>query len=235
MNDALYAAASGMNAVARMVDAAARNAVNARTPGYRARVLAETSFTTSLDEELGRESTLVQASSHTSFQQGMLVQSGSPTSVALQGPGFLAVQGPSGVHYTRSGDLSISATGQLQTRGGYPVLTDSGTVQLNKSGVTPTIDEQGQILQGSTVVGKLRLVEFGKPEHLNRSGETFFSAPPEADAHEAKNTSIRPGMLEMPSESSMISMVKMISANRNFEAAQRTIATINRTYQRLVR
>lgn len=235
MNDALHVAASSLRATTRMVEAAAQNAANAQTPGYKGRTIAYRSFKTELDHLYDRPAALVNSQAHDSMRAGMMVQADSPTSIALSGPGFLEVSGPGGKHYTRNGDLTLSGDGKLMTRAGYAVVGKGGEIRLDPAGPPPSIDPTGQVMQGDAVVGELNLVEFGHPEMLERTGETLFHAPPEADGHAANGTGVMPRMLEMPKERSVVSMVAMISANRNYESVQRTIRTIASSYEQLVR
>jgi flagellar basal-body rod protein FlgF len=234
MDDALHAAASAMTAVMRQLEAAAANAVHARTPGYQNRVAVTRSFATALDAQLGREASLVSSSESTSFDQGMLVKSDAPYSVALRGPGFLAVQTPDGTAYTRNGDLALAADGTLMTRSGYPVLGAAGPIRSDPAGVAPTLDPKtGALLQGEQELGTLRVVEFERRDRLVRAGDTLFLAPPEAIERRAESTEIVAGMLELAPERAVAGMVGLIGAHRDFEAAQRVMSVINRTYERL--
>ncbi|HEX4074093.1 MAG TPA: flagellar hook protein FlgE [Candidatus Acidoferrales bacterium] len=56
------------------------------------------------------------------FTQGSIESTGVPTDVAIQGNGFLVEDNNGLQEYTRSGDLSVGATGQLMTSDGGNVL-----------------------------------------------------------------------------------------------------------------
>ncbi len=233
MNDGFHAAASAMNAITTQLEAATHNAVNSRTPGYMNRVTVMRSFETALDRELGRESSLVHAEQVVSFRPGTLVTSPSPTSVALQGPGFLAVQTPDGPAFTRNGDLTVAQDGTLTTRAGYAVLGPAGPIRATTGGGEVRIGDGAQVFQGDQDLGTLRLVEFEKLEALVPVSETLFKAPPEAGERAAAATSAVAGMLELPPERAIAGLVGMIAANRDYEAAQRVTSVLNRTYERL--
>ena len=55
--------------------------------------------------------------------QGALEQTGEPLDVALQGPGFLAVQTAQGTRYTRDGQLAVDGQGRLAPRPATPCST----------------------------------------------------------------------------------------------------------------
>jgi flagellar basal body rod protein FlgG len=235
MHDALFAAASGMRAVARALDMATHNAANARTPGYRARVPRVSSFATALEQAAGRRGSLVTTEETTASGQGFLVDGESPLSVALQGEGFFALRAPSGVVYTRNGDFRLAADGTLRGVGGLPVLAGGEPVRLDLSGEPPSIDAEGNVMQGGLSRGRLDVVEFGDEGALIRESDLLFRAPPGADAREATRTRLVPGMLEMPDKGGVTALVGMIAASRAFEASQRVIGTVNQTMERALR
>ena len=61
------------------------------------------------------------------LQHGMLMTTGRDLDVAVDGPGWIAVQDPNGAEaYTRMGNLQLNATGNLQTSTGLNVVDDAG-------------------------------------------------------------------------------------------------------------
>ena len=64
-------------------------------------------------------------------QSGALLSTGRDLDVAINGDGWIAVQGPDGSEaYTRAGDLQVDANGQLTTGTGLPVLGDGGPINV---------------------------------------------------------------------------------------------------------
>lgn len=84
------------------------------------------------------------------FNNGNLQNTGVPTNVAITGNGFFVVRGPSGaMEFTRAGNFSINAQGELVTTGGqnvmgYPAV--NGVINAGQ-GLTPIQLGQGQINQ----------------------------------------------------------------------------------------
>jgi len=156
--------------------------------------------------------------------------------VALDGPGFLTVQGPDGIHYTRNGSLRLTPDGTLSTHGGYAVIGEAGPIRAELSaGNNVRIANDGRVYQGNLEIGKLQLTEFAQAKYLRRTGDTLFSAPEAAQARRATETDIAPQHLELPAEKSIVSMVNMIEASKSFEAQQRVIRTIAQSYEQLIR
>jgi flagellar basal-body rod protein FlgF len=70
------------------------------------------------------QSHVIMDGTHTSFQQGHLRVTQGQFDVALDGPGFLEVNTPQGIRYTRQGTLKVNQDGLVVTAEGYPVLLD---------------------------------------------------------------------------------------------------------------
>ena len=78
--------------------------------------------------------------------------------LALQGPGFFALETPRGVRYTRDGHFGVNGEGVLVNSQGYPVLCETGTLVLQSD--QPEVDCQGNIYENGERIGRLRIVEF---------------------------------------------------------------------------
>ena len=111
----------------------------------------------------------------TQSTQGNLESTGNPLDVAIQGPGFFAVQTGDGVRYTRNGSFRVSANGQLLSASGDPVLGEQGPIQLANGSVT--ISGDGTISIDGALAGKLRVVEFPPSTPItNVGGVVLFGA-----------------------------------------------------------
>src|SRR5919201_84041 len=122
MDRGLYIAASGMLAEQVRQDQIANDLANSSTPGYKADRSAQRAFSELLLQNsktgavvgplgLGAMVDKVQ----TDMSEGPLRQTDEPLDVAIEGDGFLAVQTPQGVRYTRDGQLVVDAQGRLAT------------------------------------------------------------------------------------------------------------------------
>ncbi len=67
----------------------------------------------------------------TDFSAGTMESTGRDLDIAVNGKGFIAVQGTDGKEaYTRAGDLRVSPEGAVTTASGLPVLTESGPLVI---------------------------------------------------------------------------------------------------------
>ena len=108
------------------------------------------------------------------LSQGSVERTGNPLDVAIEGPGYLAVQTASGTAYTRNGHLELSSTGQLVTADGNAVLGDQGPINVPPGSVS--ISPDGVISVNGAIAGNLRLVEFD-PQASVRRRRPDFSCP----------------------------------------------------------
>ncbi|HEY0455750.1 MAG TPA: flagellar hook-basal body protein [Verrucomicrobiae bacterium] len=227
MNVSLFQNAAAMSANARWQELISQNIAAGSIPGYKKQELSFSAVQAGLPPVHGAKPVLLpQAVAVTNFRQGELKTTGVNTDVALEGPGFLAVQMPDGnTAYTRDGELRVNSTGELTTKQGYPVLGEGGPIQLDPSNHSPiSISATGEISQGSDLKGKLRVVDFEKPNLLTPTSNGLFLAnSPALRAEEAPGTTVRQGFLESANTSSAVEMANLISAMRMYEANQRVI------------
>src|ERR1700722_11695592 len=130
MDRLVYVAMSGAKESLRAQTANNYNLANSSTVGFRADLSA---FQAQQVQGAGLPSRAYATSSSTGWDAsgGTVQQTGRNLDVAVQGQGWIAVQGPEGTEaYTRAGDLRVDANGQLTTAAGYPVLSDSGPVSV---------------------------------------------------------------------------------------------------------
>jgi flagellar basal-body rod protein FlgG len=141
--------------------------------------------------------------------------------IALAGNGYLTVQTPRGVRYTRFGSLMIGKQDVLSTREGYAVLGENGRIQLGPGKVR--IDEQGGVYLEGNLVDRLKLVTFADPRALQREGASLMvPANGKARATPAQ-PQVQQGYLEQSNVNAVASVVGLIGILRHFEAIQKSV------------
>jgi flagellar basal-body rod protein FlgF/flagellar basal-body rod protein FlgG len=233
MNSGIYAASSGLLARTQELDLTANNLANANTSGFRGQ---HVSFKTQMMTTSANVSTRavnsfgVLGSPRTDFSQGSLQQTGNPLDLALEGPGFFAVQSPTGVQYTRNGNFHITSTGALVTAQGYPVLGDRGPITLPSGNVE--IGPSGVISSNGDVAGEIQLTAFDSSIPLTALGDGYYSAPASA-AVPADEAAVRQGALENSNISPIECAVQLIAIERNAEMMQRALNTFHNEFNKI--
>ncbi|HEV8442190.1 MAG TPA: flagellar basal body rod protein FlgF, partial [Steroidobacteraceae bacterium] len=130
MDRMLYVAMTGAKETLRAQTVNNHNLANVSTTGFRADLAA---FQSRAVDGSGYASRVYATNSSIGWDKsvGAMLSTGRDLDVAINGPGWIAVQGPDGKEaYTRAGDLQVDPTGQLTTANGRPVLGDSGPINI---------------------------------------------------------------------------------------------------------
>ncbi len=152
--------------------------------------------------------------------QGALVRTSNDLDVAMEGPGYFAVQTATGPVYTRGGNFRVSPQGQLITAAGDAVLGDNGPITI--VGEPVSISTDGTISTNGAISGRLKLVEFPPATQIQSAGGTYYTAPAGA-AVVAQNSQVRQGMLESSNVNPITSVVELITAQREVETMRRVL------------
>jgi flagellar basal-body rod protein FlgF len=130
MDKLVYTAASGLKAHMASQAAIANNMANVNTTGYRAdRVVFDRLSVTGpgFDARVPASEQVLDADR----KAGAMMQTGRDLDVAVTGDAWIAVQAPDGTEaYTRRGDLSVNASGVLETGDGHPVMGSGGPITV---------------------------------------------------------------------------------------------------------
>jgi flagellar basal body rod protein FlgG len=224
MNVSLCQAAAAMNANARLQEIIAQNLAAGSVPGFKKQ---DVSFA-AVEAAQAQNTLMPEARVATNFQQGLLRPTGVPTDVAIEGDGFFEVQLPSGqTSYTRDGEFQFDAQGQLVTKQGYPVLSDSGPIQIDRNNPAQfSIAPDGTLSQGADTKGKLKITTFSDPHLLTYVGNgNYIATDPNLQPSTATDVTMRQGYLEASNASAVVEMAHLVTAMRQYEASQRVVQT----------
>ena len=235
MNVSLYQAAAAMNAQSRWQELISENLAAGAVPGFRKQNVSfedvAAASPVSLNGATPTNYMIPVAVASTSFQPGELRPTGGSLDFAIEGNGFFTAQLPDGDKaYTRDGEFQLNAKGQLVTKEGYPVLSDSGPVQFDPNNTgSISVSATGQISQGGEVKGHLQVMTFSNPNQLTATSYGYLLAdqPGLTPAPAAADTAVRQGFLEAPNTSPTVEMSGLINTMRIFEANQKVLQMQN--------
>ena len=231
MNSGIYTAYSGLRAQSDALDVLANNLANANTTGFKE----QKAFYTYLKQSAeGSQSAndinnainqTVQTRSALNMEIGSLNQSNRTLDVAIAGDGFLAVQTPHGVRYTRNGNLDLNAQSVLTTSEGYPVLGTSGRpIALGPGKVS--IGESGDVLLDDVQIDRLKVTSFSDLSALEKEGSSLFKNPAGQNTEKPSDAKIKSGYLEQSNVNPVSSIVHLVEIHRHFEAIQKSISLV---------
>jgi len=223
MDRGLYVSMTGAKQIMQAQAVNNHNLANVNTIGFRADTVSFASepiygpgFATRVNA--------VAADAGTDFSSGVLSSTGRPLDVAVNGSGFIAVQGADGKEaYTRAGDLQVTAEGAVTTSTGLPVLSESGpivippstTVTIGGDG-TVSVVPQGLAPAAQSQVDRIKLVN-PSLKTLTKGTDGLLRLKSGGKATTDELVRVSSGTLESSNVNAAQSLVNMIELQRLYE------------------
>lgn len=257
MNQALWAAKTGLDAQQTRMAVVSNNLANVNTTGFKqGRAVFEDLLYQNVRQAGGQSSQDTQLPSGMNlgtgvrvvateklFTQGSVLQTGNAMDVAINGRGFLQVLQPDGsLAYTRDGSFQINAQGELVTASGYTVqpgitIPDGAqSVTIGQDGVV-SVRLAGQ--PGTSQVGTLETVDFLNPVGLQPIGENLYLETASSGTAQAGTPGLNglgtliQGALEGSNVNVVSELVSMIETQRAYEMNSKAISTNDQMMQYL--
>jgi len=218
MQSGPYVHLSAQLTLERRMTALAINFANVNTVGYRASGISFHTFVSRTGDQPVSYAT--SANDYITREAGPLIKTDNPLDVAVQGEGWLAIQTPAGVVYTRDGRMRMQANGAVVTVNGHPVL-DSGNspLLLDPDAGPPIISHDGMINQGGRQVGALGLFRIDRTAKFTRYDNSgLIPDKPATPVLDFDNNGIVQGHVEGSNVNPILEMAKMMTMARAFES-----------------
>ena len=204
---------------------------DARVAGQRSS--GETAYATGLNLGTG---VAVQSTSQI-MTQGALNTTGNAFDLALDGDGYFQIEMPGGrISYTRAGNFTLSAEGQLVTQQGYavqPAITvpeGATAIAVAPDGiVSATLPGEAEPAE----LGQIQVARFTNPSGLQAIGDNFLvetaasGAAELAPGGENGRGNVRQGMLESSNVNIVEELVEMIECQRAFEISSKMVSAVD--------
>jgi flagellar basal-body rod protein FlgF len=234
MDRSLYIAMSGAKQTLLAQTANANNLANTQTTGFksdleqfRSQPVFGAGYPTRVYAMTERPGT--------DLSHGAMQTTGRDLDVAINGEGFIAVQGADGKEaYTRAGDLRVTPEGLLQTGAGLQVLGQGGPIAIPPSEKL-TIGGDGTIsiipigTGNATTLLEIDRIKLVNPElaNLEKLNDGLLhikdGQPLVADA----DVKLASGVLEGSNVNPINAMVDMIELARNFELQTKVMKSVD--------
>ena len=137
--------------------------------------------------------------------------------------------------YTRDGSFRISADGELQTRGGLPVLGEGGPISFRRTaqvtiGTDGTVSatDLGQSAANVSAVGRIKLVNPARTTIVTRQRRPVPHARRRGRGRRRTPAVDSSGALEDSNVNAVDSMVDMINLARQFDLHMKMLQTRRR-------
>ncbi len=213
------------------------NIANINTVGFRADAV---SFVSQPIYGMGYPSRVnaVAGDGGTDYSSGVLQATGRDLDVAINGKGYIAVQGSDGKEaYTRAGDLRVTADGAVTTATGLQVMTESGPLNIPPA-TSVTIGNDGTVSvvpQGLNPIGisptdRIKLVNPAEKD-LQKGDDGLLRLKSGAKAETDPNVTLTSGELESSNVNAAQSLINMIELQRLYEFQVRSMNSSDQNEQ----
>lgn len=241
----LYTSYTGMINEQHRLDTLANNLANADTNGYKkegatsqafddvlAYKIKDVSEAANLPKRMGNLNPGVKiGENYVDWSEGGFKETRNTFDLAIGGSGFFAIEftsksGETSTKYTRDGNFTVDAKGNLVTpEGDYVLNASGGHITINPLKDT-SINRQGQIYQDGALVGTVGISDFEDYDYIEKYGENYYETVDGATAKKS-TAQVYSGYLEQSNVSTVDEMVNMIAIQRSYEANQKLITTMD--------
>lgn len=171
---------------------------------------------------------------YTDYSEGPFQETGNTFDLGIAGNGFFNIEytnkaGETSVKYTRDGSFTLTNDGYLVTKDGDFVLDTAGNhIHLNPLSTSIQINTHGQIFQDGEAAGTVALTDFENYDYIAKFGENMYDTVEGATQIPATGE-IFQGYLEGSNTNTVSDMVEMIAIQRQYDANQRVITTMDKS------
>jgi flagellar basal body rod protein FlgG len=222
MADGAYLALNGLRTRIAELDRLASDLANVGTAGYkRERTSTFGSPRATFDSLIQKATDPTLGVRKIDLSPGEITNTGRDLDFAIQGPGFFVVETAAGPRYTRNGAFERSADGTLTTTDGAPVVGEGGPIRLGTGAIT--VDADGTVRAGTTVAGKVQIVDAAPGSEPAREGASRFRID---EVNPVEAPSVRNQALEHSNVSIVDGMAQLTALSRSFDALQRGLVSL---------
>jgi flagellar basal-body rod protein FlgF len=237
MDKLIYTSMSGAKYLLERQATLANNLANATTTGFRADTVGLRAVPT-VGPQTGTRVFTVETTTGADFSQGPMTATGRTLDVAVQGAGWLAVQGNDGSEaYTRNGALQVVSDGVLQLPSGMQVQGTGGPISVPADAQSILIAADGTVSvkaassKNPTTVGQLKLVN-PPISTMVKGADGLFRTQDGESAETDASVRVADGTLEGSNVNVVEAMVGMIAASRQFELQMKMLSTAEQNEQK---
>ncbi len=230
MEKVIYTAMSGAQHALQAQQIHANNLANVNTTGFRADFERVQAYQLQGDS-FGARVLAQEIPGGTSFNAGALSATGRELDVAIQGDGYLTVTMADGSEaYTRAGELTLTADGQLtlqgnavQGDGGELVIPEYRDIKIGQDGTISITPAGGGALQE---IGKLKLVN---PDEslLVKNSQGLLQLSDGSQAESDDSVQVAAGFLEGSNVNPIDELINSMSLTRNFELQVKLMQSVD--------
>lgn len=229
MDNSIYIALSKQLGQFRDMAVTANNIANVDTPGYNAE---KVMFTNYLENDGNRHKMAFaqDISSWRDTTNGAIQVTGNTFDLAIQGPGYFAIETALGTRYSKAGNFTLGVDGLLMTPNGNPVLDiDGQRMFFEDTDRDITVGENG-VVTAKTPAGDLEergqvgLFEFEDEQKMERLNGQLYKT--DQQPLEPVSARMMQGALEKANVSAVSELIRSVELSRSVSGTSKFIEVV---------
>jgi flagellar basal-body rod protein FlgF len=232
MDNTTYIALSRQTALWNQLEVVANNLANVNTTGFKG---TDTLFSQYLVKVPQNDRTFKDSVAFThdfglvrNLAQGTFNYTSNIYDLAIQGEGYFVTQGVNPgdpERFTRAGNFTLDAEGQLVTQDGRPVMSVNNTpIIIPPTAGEITVQGDGAIMdQAGEQIEQIRVVRFESERDLKQIDGTSFVAGAGQAPINIPNPKVAQGVLEDSNVNGVTEMTRLIALNRTYADVARLV------------
>lgn len=232
MDVSSYVLLSHEQALRRRLDVTANNIANTSTAGFKREQPVFHEFVedsvSAASPAAGKTSFVLDYGAVHDAAAGAFQPTANPLDVMVEGPGYLSVETPGGVAFTRAGYIKISSDGDLTTATGQRLLGEGGgpiNVPADQQG-TLAIGKDGSVTSAQGALGRLTVTVFDDESAAEQRGDGMMTATG-GRVLGAEATKLKSGGVEASNVQPIAETTAMVEILRAYQASQSIIQSLN--------
>lgn len=220
MENSIYIALSRQMALAERMSIVSNNIANMNTPGFKSEHALQMEDVVQQDIIKEEMSFVRDYGQFMNTQQGPLDFTGNDLDMALEGPGFFAIESNGETFYSRAGNFKLDDKNMLVNAAGLPVLDEGeGNIEIPEGTKRVTISSKGVVIGDDQPIAQLLIAEFDNLNELNPTGGNLYRT--EQKPQQSESTKVVQGSLEKSNVNGVLEMTDMIEISRQYQSTAR--------------
>jgi len=238
METSSYIALSRQGALRREMDVIAHNLANMNTGAYKgAKMMFVEHLVKSRNDNTFMPTTLAfsrDVAQYKNFAEGQIRETGDTFHMALRGDGYFVVEMDDGTQrYTRNGNFTLNAEGQLSTQNGQAVLSTGGApIFFSPQDTNITIAADGTISTNNGQLGQVRVVRFEDQQQLEYEAGGLWNS--EQAPQDVPRPQVVQGALESSNIQPVLEISHMITVQRSYEGVKAFIEAEDQRQKKMI-
>ncbi len=234
MENGSYIALSRQVTLKNELEIIANNIANANTTAFKGEKIIFREFMVGKASKYQEKLSFVQdVGLARDLSEGPLITTGNSFDIAINGNGFIELDTPSGLRYTRQGHMQLDSESRLINSKGFFIMGNNGVINIPLDEGEIYIANDGVISTDiSSNIAKLKIVGFEDQQAMTRGAHGVYATKEEP--FEITSPKIIQGHLENSNVKPIIEMTRMMTLLQEYKSVKNYISKEHERQQKTI-